>query len=93
MQQNILNLHNKISLSLAKSLKDWNISNTDAIAYMIFFDALWEDEKLIKSCIVTIWKIDNIFKNLILDIKWDEKELIDVTSAMDLLNKIKTNTF
>lgn len=93
MQQNILDLHNKISLSLAHSLKTAKISVEDTIAYMVFFDALWEDEKLIKSCIITVWETDTIFTDLITEIKWDEKEIIDTTNAMELLQKIKTNTF
>ena len=93
MQQNILELHNKISLSLAKSLKQGIISEDDTVAYMLFFDSLWEDEALIKNYIITIWKADNIFTDLILEIQWDDKELLDTNEANTLLQKIKTNTF
>lgn len=93
MQQSILDLHNKISLSLAHSLKTAKISVEDTIAYMVFFDALWEDEKLIKSCILSVWKADNMFEDLIVEIEGGEKELVDTTEAQKLLQKIKTNTY
>ncbi len=93
MQQNILDLHNKISLSLAHSLKNEKITVEDTIAYMVFFEALWEDEKLIKSCIVTVWNTDWIFTDLVIEINKNEKELVDTAKAMELLQKIKINTF
>ncbi len=93
MQQNILDLHNKISLSLAKSLKSWDITQDETLAYMIFFEALWEDELLIKNYILIIWKADSIFTDLITEIEWDNKESIDTNNANLLLQKIKTNTF
>lgn len=93
MQQNILDLHDKISFSLAHSLKIGKINEQETLSYMIFFDSLWEDENLIKSSIITVWKTDSIFEELIIEIEGDNKELVDTNKANLILQQIQTNTF
>lgn len=87
--QQIQELHQKISHSLASGLKKSKITEEDTLAYMIFFESLWEDEELIRNSIIKIAHADWIFEDIVLDFDFHNKMNSDSKKAKDLLNTIK----
>ena len=81
-------LHNKITDSLAYALKQSRIKWEDALAYMIFFDALWDDEVLIRWAIKRLKEKDWLFEEILNEIEKAESEKGDSKNAQKILDFI-----
>jgi hypothetical protein len=84
-------LDDKICKSLTTELKSWKMTEKDALAYMIFFNALGSDEKLIKTSVENISRKEWIFDNLDNTFKKEDKKSEDLLAAELLRESIKSN--
>ena len=79
----------KIRFSLAKSLKEWDITEEDVIAYLIYFESLWEDKAIILKSLKNIAKEKDIFKEIENEILAEEKQKEDKEKYKRILQKIQ----
>lgn len=79
----------KIRFSLARSLKKWDITEEDVMAYLIYFEALGEDKTMIIKSIKNIAREKDVFKEIENEILAGEKQEEDKIKYNALLQQIK----
>jgi len=78
----------KIRFSLARSLKKWDITEEDVMAYLIYFEALGEDKTMIIKSIKNIAREKDVFKEIENEILAEEKQEEDKTKYNALLKNL-----
>lgn len=88
---NIKDLHKKLTRSLWISLIDGKITKEDVLAYMIFFDSLWDNYYEFINIVYKIYKKDWLFEDFINYIESHNSENKDKNKSQKLLNNIINN--